>query len=327
MCGRGTPERCPGDLLSRVDGVLRMDPLPSSADVDRGLAEARRLGARTVLGLGGGSAMDAAKSIAVAAGYVDRLADLEGLPDRPRRVRLVQVPTTAGTGSEVTRWASLWEDGRKGGTDRAAGYADLALVDPGLTASMSPRLTLSTGLDALSHAVESLWGIYADPVADLYAEEALRLLRGFLPSVLAGPEADNREGMARASLLAGMALSHTRTAAAHALSYHFTGRLGLEHGLATGLLCGALLPWTARQAPRAAERIQSALGLAHPEALLDWVRERCAQAGVGGRLSDHGIGEGDLADAIGEAGGSDRLANHPGHATEGDLRTALERIA
>jgi len=338
VTGRRTLERA--GLAERVAAGGRMiahagvPPNATPAAIDAGAARAVEVGARSIVGLGGGSAMDAAKSIAVMTGHADALeavlAAVAAGEALERRVRLVQVPTTAGTGSEVTRWASIWsEEGAKRSLDVAAGYADVALVDPALTDTMGPRLTAATGLDAAAHAMESLWSVHANPTSDDLATRALRGIREhLLPCVTASaPVAAHRDGMSRAALDAGLALSGTRTAAAHALSYAMTGRFGLDHGLAVGLLCRALLPVNARAVPGRVDLVLRALAVDDVAGAQAYLDEVLAAAGMAPSLASFGIPREAHRAIVDTARAADRLANNPGELSEDDLLAVLDSIA
>ncbi len=312
----------------RVLRSLPVPPNPGDEIIDALLAQAVEHDAQTVVGLGGGSVMDAAKVVAMLVHYWPSVANFREAPDdRPRRARLIQVPTTAGTGSEVTRWASLWNDGVKSSIDQSAGFADVALVDPTLSRGMPARLTLATGLDAMSHAMESLWGVHKTPISQDYATRALRYLSGNLKAACAG-KADEAtlEALCLGSLLAGLALSCTRSAAAHALSYELTGRFGLEHGLAVGLLCKGLLGTSGAVDSLAVGRISQAMGMESGEQVQNFIDECFLAAGLRPCLSAYGIEREVHHRVLSQALGSNRLANHRGHLDEAALRAVLEAI-
>jgi len=218
-----------------------------------------------VVGLGGGSVLDLAKLLrshpadddfeAVAAA-LKGAADFPSLTHAP----LWLVPTTAGTGSEVTRWATLWDtDGRvalKRSFDAPWGFADRAFIDPALTLSAPPALTRDTALDTLGHALEALWNRHANPLSSALAVQAARRVRAHLAGVLADPQhLPGREQLSLAALEAGLAFAQTRTALAHALSYALTLEQGLPHGLAVA----AWLPTACRLATGVDARVDAAL--------------------------------------------------------------------
>jgi alcohol dehydrogenase len=145
------------------------------------------------------------------------------------------LPSTSGTGAEVTPFATIWDNAQRVKRSLSGDflYPQTALVDPELTLSLPWTTTLYCGLDAISHALESLWNRNATPVSVLLANEALRLASKALPALEEDlGNVDLRENMQRASLLAGLAISQNRTAIAHAISYPFTLRFGVPHGLA-----------------------------------------------------------------------------------------------
>ena len=150
------------------------------------------------------------------------------------------LPTTAGTGSEVTRWATVWdteaEPACKRSLDEDWGYAERAFIDPALTLSCPLEVTRDTALDTLAHALDSLWNRYANPISRVLAVQAACGVIKHLPALLEHPrDLALRTNLALAALQAGMAFSQTRTALAHALSYDLTLHQGVPHGLACAL--------------------------------------------------------------------------------------------
>jgi phosphonate metabolism-associated iron-containing alcohol dehydrogenase len=201
-----------------------------------------------ILAVGGGSALDTAKALMVGtpSGKFSELVALlaTGRPFTPTRVKpLLTVPTTAGTGSEVTPWATVWD--RTPGAQRKYSlhlketWPEAALVDPELTLSLPAGPTLAAGLDALSHSLESIWNINANPISDTHAISAARDVLAVLPLLmqqLRNPAL--RARMSLAALKAGLAFSNTKTALAHSISYDMT----LNHGLPHGIACSFTLP-------------------------------------------------------------------------------------
>jgi phosphonate metabolism-associated iron-containing alcohol dehydrogenase len=208
-----------------------------------------RHGDCTLLAVGGGSAIDTAKLLAIATAERDFETVFRALaagrqPEVARASALVAVPTTAGTGSEVTPWATLWD--RSSSTPKKYSlhveetWPVQALVDPALTLSAPAGVMRNSALDALSHSLESIWNVNHNPVSDALAVEAARLVVDTLPALMTAPQdPDLRTRMSKASLMAGLAFSNTRTALAHSISYEMT----LKHGLPHGLACSFPLPF------------------------------------------------------------------------------------
>jgi alcohol dehydrogenase len=201
-------------------------------------------GADLVIGIGGGSALDVAKAARVLppgaqeAGQV--IAGRRPAPDGGPELLLV--PTTAGTGSEVTSFATLYRGHRKASLDTPAARADIAVVDPALTGTCPPRLTWTCALDCLAHAIESLWSARSTVVSRDLAVAALRMLLPVLRAADELPGPAERDALSWAATLAGQAIAITRTTAAHAMSYPLTAHLGVPHGLACALNLTWLVP-------------------------------------------------------------------------------------
>ena len=194
-----------------------------------------------VIGFGGGSSIDSAKAINVALAPECLGKDLRQLLEEPalhahaNPSRLFTIPTTSGTGSEVTPFATLWDYQKKKKLSLAskAVWPTAAFVDPALTDSLPENSTLATGLDAINQAAESIWNKNANPITLAYAQRALQLGFESLPRLMNGIASElDRDQMAEASLLAGLAISHTRTALCHSISYPITAHFNVPHGLA-----------------------------------------------------------------------------------------------
>ncbi len=274
--GAGCVEALPGELGGRRVVVLGFTPATALGwrarwqallggqlidwiEVDDGLsslARCREIAAHVwpllerepdavLLALGGGTTLDVAKVLRCRpldgrfAG-VERALRGEAAWPALALATLWMVPTTAGTGSEVTRWATVWDTDAqppvKRSFDEPFGWAERAFVDPALTLSCPLAVTRDTALDALSHALESVWNRHANPFSDALALGAARRVLRALPAALRDPtDLGLRTELALAALEAGYAFSQTRTALAHALSYAVTLEQGLPHGLAVAL--------------------------------------------------------------------------------------------
>jgi alcohol dehydrogenase class IV len=199
-----------------------------------------------LVGLGGGSALDIAKVTAVLLTNAGTPLDYVGLDRIPvDGLPRVLIPTTAGTGSEVSPIAILSDTQAhlKKGIVSPRLYADVALVDPELTVSLPPHITAYTGMDALTHAIEAYTNRYAHPLVDTLAIRAIELIGRYLPRAVArGDDSEARYHMAMASTLGGLCLGSVNTAAVHALAYPLGGEFNVPHGVANSLL----LPYVMR---------------------------------------------------------------------------------
>jgi len=234
-----------GMELSLHPGVRVNLPL---SDCDAVIRAARDHDADCVVGVGGGSVLDGAKAAAWIAPHQGWIGDYAGadprLPAPPPGLPLFVIPTTAGTGSEVTPFIILMDENKRVklslGSDRA--FPRTAIVDPELCLTLPPDQTAATGLDALSHGFEAYWSKRANPVSDALALEAISCSLDHLAAAYGNPDdIKARSKMSYAATVAGMALSQTATAAVHGLTYPMTARHGVPHGIACAFLMREVL--------------------------------------------------------------------------------------
>lgn len=238
---------------------------PTFPEFRAALAAAWEVKADAVIGLGGGSAMDVAKLVAALADGAQRIEDVIGVDRlRGRALWLACIPSTAGTGSEVTPIAILGdedEDLKKGTVSRHL-VPDAAYLDPLLTVSMPPSVTAATGIDALTHCIEAYANRFSHPLVDVYALAGIALIAKYLVRAYAdGQDVEAREGMLRASLYGGLCLGPVNTAAVHALAYPLGGEFHIAHGMANALLLPHVLRFNLDAAPGRYADIAKALGV------------------------------------------------------------------
>ncbi|HTV80477.1 MAG TPA: iron-containing alcohol dehydrogenase [Steroidobacteraceae bacterium] len=237
---------------------------PTIPEFENALQAARRAQIDAVVGLGGGSAMDVAKLVAALIDGTQAIEEVLGVDRlRGRALWVACIPTTAGTGSEVTPIAILadeTQDLKKGVVSRFL-VPDAAYLDPQLTVSMPPAVTAATGLDALTHCVEAYANRFAHPLADIYARTGIELIAAYLErAVKDGRDLEARAALLRASLYGGMCLGPVNTAAVHALAYPLGGEFHIAHGLANALLLPHVLRFNLQAAPERYAEIAQALG-------------------------------------------------------------------
>lgn len=214
------------------------------------LLEAPNATAEVIVALGGGSVIDFAKGVAAVAPIprhrrrpllFSHLRDGEPWPRDLDPLPLIAVPTTAGTGSEITSWGTLWDGDRKTSIDDERLRPRAIVLDPELVVTMPRTVALASALDALAHALEAVWNRAHTPLTDAFSSEAIRLLRADLEDHLAAPsDLDRAARLQVAASLAGLAMNGTRTALAHSISYALTSRWNLAHGLGCGLMLAEL---------------------------------------------------------------------------------------
>jgi alcohol dehydrogenase len=210
-------------------------PNPLLSEVEKAAALLKETDADYALALGGGSSMDLAKFACsyVFAKYPIREYFYKRQVFSSKRIPLIVLPTTAGTGSEVTSVSVMNDEisGVKSPLPTDNFYPYLAVIDPLLTLSVPPFVTAATGMDAMSHALEAYWNINRQPISDMYAKESLRLIFNNLTKAYRNSlDEDAREGMSLGALFAGLAFAQTRTAAVHACSYPLSMYHHMSHG-------------------------------------------------------------------------------------------------
>ncbi|HNU84627.1 MAG: iron-containing alcohol dehydrogenase [Pseudomonadota bacterium] len=218
----------------------RVLPEPPLEQADEGAGLALKGKCDIVIGIGGGSAMDVAKAVAVVAAHGAEAKDFLGLNRVPGPgLPTIMVPTTAGTGSEVTFTAVFVRHDlkKKEGMNSMFMYPDLALLDPELTLSLPPQPTAASGMDALCHAIESYTSVIASPASEMFSLRAIGLIAENLRTcVHNGGNLEAREAQMLGSLYAGIGLANAGVGAAHSLSYPLGGKYGISHGVANTLM-------------------------------------------------------------------------------------------
>lgn len=246
----------------------RVIPNPPIELVDDGATLYRREDCDGLIALGGGSSMDTAKAIGVVARHGGSIRDYEWAPVQAIRQRIpptICIPTTSGTGSEVTLWAVITDPVRKikfnvGGTPLIGAW--IALLDPELTLRLPPAVTAGTGMDALAHAIECYTCAYAQPLPDAVALLAIEYVARYLPVAFAqGHNREARYKMSQAAMLAGLAYGTESAGAAHAMSQSAGGVYpDVPHGPFTARLLGPVMEYNFKGEPEKFARIAQAMG-------------------------------------------------------------------
>lgn len=251
-----------------------------------------------VIGVGGGTILDVAKSLCCLYG-----CELNSADDLRRRIvagdlkpaaRWIGVPTTAGTGSEVTCWATIWDPERdaKRSLESKENYAWAAFVDPELAQGMPIKLAVSSALDAVAHAVESYWARRTNVVSRALALEAIRTIMGQIDNLFSD-QIEAHDAMARGSMLAGLAFSNTKTTACHSISYPLTMHYGIPHGAAVAMLLAPVLEMNV-PVTSGMDRLLEALGTENAADVKKRVSDLLERSGQPSTLKGWGVQRGDL---------------------------------
>ncbi|MGF1464042.1 MAG: iron-containing alcohol dehydrogenase [Maricaulaceae bacterium] len=257
------------DLLDEIgvayavyDGV---EPNPTTAQVDAGVARLRKEGCDFIISFGGGSPHDAAKAIGVLATHGRDIRDFEGVNKLTKpMLPLVAINTTSGTASEMTRFAIITDETRhvKMAIVDWRTTPTLSVDDPDLMEAMPPALTAATGMDALTHAVEAYVSTAATPVTDAAALHAIKLVSGFLArAVQDGHDHEAREMMTYAEFLAGMAFNSASLGYVHAMAHQLGGFYDLPHGVCNAILLPHIQAFNAEAVPQRFVEIAQAMGV------------------------------------------------------------------
>lgn len=278
---------------------------PKSDDIDRGTELAVRSECDVIIGIGGGSCMDTAKAIAISATHPEKIWEYVNLSNRPPQtiikdkvLPVIAIPTTAGTGSEVTPYSVITNSKtiQKGTIKDPAIYPKIALVDPELTLRMPLELTASTGIDAFAHALESYFNVPNRSVwTDMIVEEALKWIIKSFPEVCQdGQNIQARTEMAWGSTLGGIAISQAGTTVIHALAQPLGARTGLPHGISVAIFLGATFKKTFPEEQKRLSKISCLLGASpslneHDSALMtaDLIDEFIKSSGISFKISEY----------------------------------------
>lgn len=293
---RGVVDRIAKSLGLRLVAVVDdVKPNPDVKDVDAQGERLRSLEPDLLIALGGGSGMDTAKGLArLLSQPADRSLTAhfrEGETfEKVAALPVAAIPTTSGTGAEVTPFGTIWdfEKGKKYSVTGSDLFSTFAVLDPELTLGLPEELTISSGLDAISHALESAWNRSASPVTLGLSAKSLQLSLEALPRLKAAPDDIGARGrMMEASLLAGMAISQTRTALAHSISYPLTTDFDLPHGLACSFTLPALMRFNGGADDGRLERLARSVGYDSVEAFSEGIQRLFGDVGVSELLSSY----------------------------------------
>jgi len=314
-----------------------VEPDPDRKTVSRCLEQAGSASVRAVVGLGGGSSLDVAKVTAVLSVNAGTIEDYTGIDKIPKKgLPTVLLPTTAGTGSEVSPIAVISDKKQhlKLGVVSRYLYCDLAIVDAELTASCPAGVTAAAGIDALTHAIEIYTNKFSVPIIDALELEAVRLVGLSLRRCVGdGSDLAAREKMSLAALYGGLGLGPVNTAAVHALAYPLGGTFDIAHGLANSILLPYVMEFNRPACEQRFARIAEALGITAGSitekavAAVEAVRQLSTDVGIPKRLRDIGIPEEAIGDMAAGAVKVTRLLNNNPRPVRAEDAEAIYRKA
>jgi alcohol dehydrogenase len=326
------------ELAGHLDAVglrptvwTELTPNPKDHEVAAGAARYLESGCDVVVGLGGGSVIDAAKAIAVVASNGGQILDYEGVDKVGTAIPpTVMCPSTAGTGADVSQFAVITDTTRrlKATLIGRALVPDISVTDPQLLTTMPADLAAATGLDALTHGIEAHVSLAAGPLTDVHALHAIELICRWLRRTLTHPDdAAARTGMAQASLEAGMAFTNAILGATHAMSHQVGGLLDLPHGVVNGVLLPHVIRFNARSSPGRFAPVARAMGIdvtglpdeVAAERAAAEVARLAADLGCPSGLAELGVREADIDVLSGTTLGDACLSTNPRDADRADI--------
>ncbi len=291
-----------GDSMSgkKVAYFSEVEPNPSCESVDKAAEVARSINADCVIGLGGGSALDVSKIVSCLVTNEGSIYDYYSGGSKTltkRQTTLICIPTTAGTGSEVTNVGVF--------TNKKAGikmpmvtnefWPDYSVIDSELTYTLPAAVTASTGMDAFCHAIEAYWNKASQPICDMLAMGAMKLILENIRTAYSQPSnKDARAAMIKASLIAGIAFSQTRTTGIHALSFPLTTEFGANHGTACSITLPAFIKISGEQAKDKMQELIKFLGFQSIYEFAYGIEELMESMKMPIRLHEIGVKEADL---------------------------------
>lgn len=245
-----------------------------------------------IVGLGGGAILDSVKVAAILATNGGVAEDYLVNPTRKinkKGITLIEIPTTSGTGSEVTPWSVVWGDKKYSLSSPEFMFPDVAIVDPGLTDDCPTEVTATAGVDAMVQAIEAYWNVKHNPTSDKYALESVKTILGSLGQAVNHPDEKSRDAMAWGSLTGGLAFSNTATTICHSVSYPMTSHWGIPHGQATSITLPIFIEYSFDTLGSREKAMLDAFGVRTVKEAADKVRRLMKSIGLKTRLSELGV--------------------------------------
>lgn len=333
-------------LIDRVQAILTgasifnavfadVESDPATRSVDEGTVHGKANGCDLVVGIGGGSALDTAKAIGLMLVNDGNIKDYVGIGKVPRAgAPVIAVPTTAGTGSELTIWSVLSDKVAKAkiSVGSVLNCPAIALLDPELTLSLPPQITAATGMDALTHALESYVNTATQPISEAMSDQAMTLIaRSLRKAVADGSDVEARGDMLLASTIAAMAFNSTRLGLVHAFAMPLGAKFGIPHGLVNAIMLPGVMRFNHLANPRKFARIaeifgEKTAGLSVEEAAalsVSAIEKLKLDVGITAKLSNFGVTEGRFDEIVDEAMLSGNVPVNPRQPTHDDMKALL----
>jgi len=308
---------------------------PKIEEIEAQFGVIRNLNPDLFIALGGGSVIDTAKALARRFSISPKISLMEFLQQNQvanlaNTVPIIAVPTTSGTGSEVTPFASVWslEFSKKFSISGPDLLPINVILDPRLTDSLPKNVTLSSGMDTISHALESLWNRNRTEDSSRYAIKSLELSLNSLPKLMEDlNDTESRDKMLLSSFLGGLAIAQTRTALAHSISYPLTAKHGVPHGIACSFALPQILAFNAEKEPKYFNDLAMKFNFKNVEEFAQSIQQLLEFCKIQEELLKNLAGKQDVINLIGEMLDPTRAGNNVREAKTEDIRKIIEKAA
>lgn len=308
---------------------------PKIEEIEAQFGVIRNLNPDLFIALGGGSVIDTAKALARRFSISPKISLMEFLQQNQvanlaNTVPIIAVPTTSGTGSEVTPFASVWslEFSKKFSISGPDLLPINVILDPRLTDSLPKNVTLSSGMDTISHALESLWNRNRTEESSRYAIKSLELSLNSLPRLMEDlNDTESRDKMLLSSFLGGLAIAQTRTALAHSISYPLTAKHGVPHGIACSFALPQILAFNAEKEPKYFNDLAMKFNFKNVEEFAQSIQQLLEFCKIQEELLKNLAGKQDVINLIGEMLDPTRAGNNDREAKTEDIRKIIEKAA
>lgn len=282
-----------------------------------------------IVAIGGGTILDSSKSaniIAVNGGKIEDYLISKKREIKKKGLFFIAIPTTAGTGSEVTPWSVAWSD-KKYSFSSPFMFPDVAIVDPFLTDNCPAYVTATSGIDALCQAIEAFWNVHHNPISDKYALDSIKTILESLENAVNKPSKSSRNNMAWGSLNGGLAFSNTATTICHSVSYPITAHWGIAHGQATSITLPIFIEYTFPVLEKnRLIKILRAMKVKNTKDAADKIRKLMKATNLKSKLSELGISKEGIGLIVSEGFDPERAKNAPRIPSEEKLKAMLLSI-
>ena len=305
-------------------------PNPTIEYCDQKLNNLKNAKVNSIIAIGGGSVMDAAK-VFIAALNMNNRSTLELIKHKGEignNIISIFIPTTHGTGSEVTMWGTIWDmkNKIKYSISHQDLYPNYAILDYNLTKSLPEDLSIITTMDALSHSLESIWNVNRNDISTSYAIEAIVLIiKHYNSYINKSSSNDSRETLLYASTLAGLAFSNTKTAVAHSISYPLTMEYNMPHGIASSITLIPILILSEKEIRNELNKLYTKLGINTLEEFISQIKSIYNEK-LNYRLRDWGVDKKDLSSLVKKCYTKDRIENYIVNINENNMLEILQEI-